>query len=1210
MKYLRKIYIFGDIGHFSDPHNKRKNMKKIYTFLVIFVLFTLTIGAQNCASLDILTTTSGSVCGGGSVSLSATSSGTGDGILWYDAASGGNVVFSGSTFSTPPLSTTTSFWATEIIGTFTAGSVGPVDNSFGPGSGTSAAITTYHMQFDVLQPTNLTSIDIFPTASIGSTSSIEIRDSGGATIINVPYTTTVTGGSTAQTIPLNVNLSPGTGYIMGQVGPIGLFRNTSGASYPYTSTYINITGNNFGAGYYYYFYNWQYGEINVTCESPREEVIATVDNMADLNVSALPYTHTANTATYFNNYAGAPGADCGSPDSYLAGNDVVYKYTADDDYILSVELSGLSDAYSGVFIYDSCGDIGTMCSSEGSFNETTGTHGFQIAVSDTQDYYIVVSSADPTQSFDYTLTINGVTCANYPAPTGAGSQNFTLGQTLADLDVTGTSLTWYSDAATTVAIPSNTALVNGTTYYVTQSFQSCEGNPLAVTVTEVPCTGLDVVSTTPGSVCGEGSVTLSAQGAGTITNSDIYWYDAPTGGNLLGKGEVFETPALEQTTSFWASEVAISGATLPGQAFANPTVTSTSTLSNYGLIFNLTEGITLVDVEVFSTTAAGGSITIELRDINNANSTVATATATIPGGGTTAAPISAIVPLNFNIPPGDYRLLKTAGPGMATVTSSNNSFPYAIGTSGQVTSGSFATGTSVTYYYFYNWTIFEGQVLCESSPREEVIATVNEVANEMVTEPLPFVHTANTSTYGNNYSGTPGNDCNTTGNFLDGDDVVYQFSPTTGAVYSVQLSGLSSNNASLFVYRSCYDIGTACYAGTVSDGTTSDFGLDEVPMYDGFNYFIVVSTSDSPSTDYTLTIDVANINCADYTAAPEGDANQFFQTGEMLSDLVVNGGNLTWYSDAAGTTVIPDTTLLVDGTTYYVRQTLNGCPSGLLAITVTKIVCDDLEILSTVPGTIVCKGSTTLEAVGNGGLGTEIFWYDAASGGDRVAIGPNFTTPELTATTSYWAAEVFIEGDAPQSGQAKPAPTSTTTTTLSSYGLQFDVTQPFTLVSVDVYPTSAGTMDLELRDASGAVLETLPGINVPGGDGQTPQTIVLNLEIPVGNGLRLIKTSTTPTMVRESSGNSYPYPIGTFGQVTGGALNQGTPLSAYYWFYNWTIGSGQVLCESPREEVVATVSQDGDIIVPPALPYIDANNNTSNYGNTFTAAPGSGCGST
>src|SRR5690606_27869064 len=47
------------------------------------------------------------------------------------------------------------------------------------------------------------------------------------------------------------------------------------------------------------------------------------------------------------------------------------------------------------------------------------------------------------------------------------------------------------------------------------------------------------------------------------------------------------------------------------------------------------------------------------------------------------------------------------------------------------------------------------------------------------------------------------------------------------------------------------------------------------------------------------------------------------------------GQNLTWYADADLTQEIPDTTELVNGTTYYVTQTVGDCTSDALAITVT-----------------------------------------------------------------------------------------------------------------------------------------------------------------------------------------------------------------------------------------------------------------------------------
>src|SRR5690554_1836561 len=70
---------------------------------------------------------------------------------------------------------------------------------------------------------------------------------------------------------------------------------------------------------------------------------------------------------------------------------------------------------------------------------------------------------------------------------------------------------------------------------------------------------------------------------------------------------------------------------------------------------------------------------------------------------------------------------------------------------------------------------------------------------------------------------------------------------------------------------------------------------------------------------------------------PVGDGVQYFCTGsaQTLNDLTVTApGTLTWYDDAAKTTVLPGNTAIVNGTTYYVSNTEVGCTeSDLLPIT-------------------------------------------------------------------------------------------------------------------------------------------------------------------------------------------------------------------------------------------------------------------------------------
>jgi uncharacterized delta-60 repeat protein len=90
-----------------------------------------------------------------------------------------------------------------------------------------------------------------------------------------------------------------------------------------------------------------------------------------------------------------------------------------------------------------------------------------------------------------------------------------------------------------------------------------------------------------------------------------------------------------------------------------------------------------------------------------------------------------------------------------------------------------------------------------------------------------------------------------------------------------------------------------------------------------------------------------NVSSAALTSSPTGSINQNFSTGQTLANLVVNGQDIVWYAvqnscvnDMAGTnkgtnntstintdTVLPPTTPLVNGTTYYASQTVNSIES-------------------------------------------------------------------------------------------------------------------------------------------------------------------------------------------------------------------------------------------------------------------------------------------
>lgn len=221
-------------------------------------------------------TTPGSRCGPGTVTLAATSN-AGIDINWFAAASGGASLGTGPSFITPSLIGTTTYYAEAGNGA-PPDTVGPATpTTLGTPSVSNIAIGTQYMLFNVTgSNAKIETIDVYPTAAVGSNFSIVIRNSAGTDIFTTgTLTTTVTGGATAQTVTLNAPIPVGTGYRLGFGINPNMQRNTTGASYPYTAPGIlSFTGNSFDPVYWYFFYNIK---VSAGCVSPRTAVTATIN---------------------------------------------------------------------------------------------------------------------------------------------------------------------------------------------------------------------------------------------------------------------------------------------------------------------------------------------------------------------------------------------------------------------------------------------------------------------------------------------------------------------------------------------------------------------------------------------------------------------------------------------------------------------------------------------------------------------------------------------------------------------------------------------------------------------------------------------------------------------------------------------------------------------------------------------------------------------
>ena len=292
---------------------------------------TLAIGVNNP---QVVTSTSNSRCGEGTVDLLATAS-AGANLKWYSAATGGPVLGTGTTFTTPSISETTIYY-TEAIVEEAPVYVGPASPT-AQGGTIASQTTAWNVNFTVSQATELTSVDVFPN-TIGQTSAIALRSSTGTVITTVNFTTTVGGGATAQTVILNFPLAPGSYQLYPTLPSGGVMRNTTAASYPYTSSVASITGNGYEPLYFMGIYNWKFAS---SCSSARTAVTATVDAPPVLtlnNESSTICSGTSSAAVTVTTGASSYDSFVWSPNTGVSGNAIdgyIFNPTSTTTYTLT-----------------------------------------------------------------------------------------------------------------------------------------------------------------------------------------------------------------------------------------------------------------------------------------------------------------------------------------------------------------------------------------------------------------------------------------------------------------------------------------------------------------------------------------------------------------------------------------------------------------------------------------------------------------------------------------------------------------------------------------------------------------------------------------------------------------------------------------------------------------------------------------------------------
>jgi len=243
---------------------------------------------QNWTSADVIVTAistpdaitnNTSVASGTFTTLTA----TGNNLQWFDAPTGGNLLATGNSYTTPILVSPTTYYVQSrtILGADSA-NVGKIGQS-NSGSAFSASMAlNYTLKFDVLQPCVINEFTVYTDTVFGQRKVLVKDQATNAVVASALFDVQ---NDTAR-VTVNLSLQPGSYYLTtddvqnnilwGNGGP-RLKRSNTGVTYPYTfPNILSMTGSDQGSQYYYYFYDWKVSTQPTICEGNMIPVLVDV----------------------------------------------------------------------------------------------------------------------------------------------------------------------------------------------------------------------------------------------------------------------------------------------------------------------------------------------------------------------------------------------------------------------------------------------------------------------------------------------------------------------------------------------------------------------------------------------------------------------------------------------------------------------------------------------------------------------------------------------------------------------------------------------------------------------------------------------------------------------------------------------------------------------------------------------------------------------
>ncbi len=652
-------------------------------------------------------------------------------------------------------------------------------------------------------------------------------------------------------------------------------------------------------------------------------------------------------------------------------------------------------------------------------------------------YYVQLNNGCVSPRAPVNVTVN----TQLAAPSASGSLICSgSATTLTAIAPEGGIYTWYNAAVGgnllfTGASYTTPVLNANTTYYVQTTLAGCTSPRVAVTVSMLPATPAPTAANV--NVCSGSPAVLTATGP----NNNYAWYDSAVGGNLLSTAQVYVTPALVATTTYYVESTA-NGCTsvrTPVMAIITPppstptasgvticagTTASLSATAAVGTIQwydALAGGNLLATGNTYTTPVLAATTTYYVQSVAACNSARVPVTVTVnsianpqfqyssgtycttspnptpailnPAGGTFSAPAGLAFVNNAT---GQVNIAGSV-PGTYTVSFASNA-PCPNITSAQI---SIVTVNNAGFSY--------NGPYCQGGVNPVAASSGGGTSGTYSATPagLIFVNTstgeidlsksaAGTYTITNTIaaSGTcPGGMSTASVTIIQMATVNAGPDQTVNAGSPVQLAGGVTGGATTGTWSG----GTGTFSNPTLGNAVYTPGAGETSA-------TLTLTSNGPPAPCGVQSDNVKITII---SAPVAAGVSVCAGNSAVLSATAPGGVYQWYNAAVGGTFLANgptftTGALVANTTYYVQTTIGGFTSNRTAVTVT-VTASPIQPIAA--GLQVCTGSAaTLTASGSTG---SYEWYDAAAGGNLLSANNAYTTPALTVNTTYYVQAIL-----------------------------------------------------------------------------------------------------------------------------------------------------------------------------------------------------------